>query len=66
MTKIRGGRLQVLLTRSLIASQHSSEDIEKLRHKDEKHLSITHQAAVRGRNPSNPPKSNIKKADKKL
>lgn len=54
------GGLQVLLTRRpLTAGQHSlcSEDIEKLIYKDEKHLPVTHQAAVRGRKTSNPPKS---------
>lgn len=61
--------MQVLLTRrSLIAGQRSlcSEDIEKLRYKDEKHLPITHQAAVRSRKTPNPPKSNTKEAGKIL
>lgn len=56
----------LLTRRSLIAGQLSSEDTEELRYKDEKHLPITHQAAVRGRKASNPPKSNTKKADKIL
>lgn len=55
----------MFLTRSLIAGQHSlsSENTEKLKYKHEKQLPITHQAAVRSRKTSNPPKPSTKKAE---